>query len=338
MTKNIAIILLVLTFSLLAMHYYASRRDEPRSMPQMPTDSNLLGQIETLEDKLASKEAEIARLKSQLSQVGDSTTQVDAAAPVKVVSGSKTSVQAKKAKANFNTPEYREKQKKRRQAIAANRIERRYADLLTDFGLTADEADQLRDLLLAREDSTSEAADKKMTDAALRKFLGDEGYEYLEWYDETRRARSSVKDLQVKLASQDLLMTREQQDHMIGIYHQVAANEQSHGLPKVQTFDGDSGALGMSVQVVSTGGSTGDLDASLDKLSEGYNQIIADAGAVLDESQLSILGEHLHQKLRKKESEAEIARSMMSNRGDTSGTSTNAGQTSVMTIMMNAEP
>jgi hypothetical protein len=283
------------------------------------TVAELEKRIRRLEEQLISKDEEINRLKAGsgrdvLPTERDSSEHQVVAMPVNRRSAVETF--RKKTGDTALEENRRKKMEKQRELHRAARIERRYADLMNEFNLGPGEADHLRALLMDREKavngiSGSDLSRQTQAEEALRAYLGEEGYAYLKWYEETTSARAAARSLQVKLASHDLVMTREQREHMVDVFHRIDVKGKDLGLPHVQTFGRESGGFEMTMQVISSDQETGHIEESLDAYADNLNRVIAEAEGVLSEEQLEIMANHLNQVMREKENQAEIARTLL---------------------------
>jgi hypothetical protein len=168
-------------------------------------------------------------------------------------------------------------------------VERKFGDLFFELELSPEDADQLRALLVARKASD----DPERLDHEIAKFLGNDGYAYLQWYKKTPKARATVKDIQHKLSARGLAMTGDQAAEMIDIFHRTDTTGSQLGLPQVQSL-GD----GVMTIQISSGGNAPDIEQGLDQLTNNFHQLLDDAGQVLAENQMDILTQILNQKLR----------------------------------------
>lgn len=178
---------------------------------------------------------------------------------------------------------------------AANKratVESDYADLMGQFDLDFEKRQAFLDLLAKRDEMPfsngfidGAAIDKhqEKVEKELAEFLGEEGYERLQEYEDTTYARGKIKAFDEALG-RGLALAPEQHEQMKELFNGMEsfANDYAENAGK------------------------GESEERLDQLAERYTKLTDDASGFLDKQQTAALAAHLDNNLKKAEAHEQL--------------------------------
>jgi len=178
---------------------------------------------------------------------------------------------------------------------AANKrttVESHYADLMGQFDLDFEKRQAFLDLLAKRDEMPfsngfidAAAIDKHQEEVEkeLVEFLGEEGYERLQEYEDTAYARGKIKAFDEALG-RGLALAPEQHEQMKELFNGMEsfANDYAENAGKETSAE------------------------RLDQLAERYTELTEDASGFLDEQQTATLAAHLDNNLKKAEAHEQL--------------------------------
>ena len=276
--KNLALVVLFIATVAFASLYLR----QTRKAIEAQTAAEVLEQkVSALETSLDEEEKRATRLRAEVEQVHSNAAAKDrqivelramssgsapkAAANSRGAGASKSSNPMASIAKLFDDPEMKDALAAQQKAALGPMIDRNYAQLFSELGLTAEQASALKEMLLKKQLGGAQVgmsflsedapgmrtniiqqmkAANEAADAEMKALLGEEKFAQLQSYEKSMADRMAVSGLKDQLGTGAGALTPEQEQQLIAAMTQERQNFKfSAPLPNKDNFTGDFSAM-----------------------------------------------------------------------------------------------